>query len=294
MVEQHAMMKRLQTNSVPADIENHGIELRRVVLDELTVEGFQAKAGQAWCILGGTRSGIDRFVSLLAGGEEAFTAEVFELPDQLAVVSFRGQQELFEEEVRRDDSEFLDRIDPGTPARAFLQPGPRTEQLIRLFRLDHLLDRGYRQLSSGESRKLLLLSAISRGARYLLVENPYDGLDQKACRDFDRTMTELLQEGFGIMLVLTCRADIPPWCSHLAVIEEGFMVWQGGRDVVEQAIREAEEAGSWVQLLGAGAGDGPRYASRKRWSDCSTATPVTVRETFFPVLTSPSGPASIP
>jgi molybdate transport system ATP-binding protein len=255
VVEQLAMMKRLSPQEKTTDVRHGGIELRRVVLDELTVERFDAVAGQAWCVLGGTRSGIDRFVSLLAGNEEAFMAEVFKLPENLAVVSFRGQQELFEQELRRDDSEFLDKIDPGTPARAFLQPGHRTEELIRLFRLDHVLDRGYRQLSSGESRKLLLLSAISRGARYLLVENPYDGLDRKACRDFDRTMTELLQEGFGIMLGLTCRADIPAWCTHLAVIEGGVMVQQGERCDVEQAIAAAEAAGSWVQLLGAGAGD---------------------------------------
>jgi molybdate transport system ATP-binding protein len=255
MVEQLAMIKHLSPHRETADGRNGGIELRRVVLDELTVERFQANAGQAWGVLGGTRSGVDRFVSLLAGNEEGFTAEMLKLPDHLAVVSFRGQQELFEEELRRDDSDFLERIDPGTPARAFFRHGPRIEELIRLFRLEDVLDRGYRQLSSGESRKVLLLSAISRGARYLLVENPYDGLDRKACHDFDRTMTELLRDGFGIMIVLTCRADIPPWCTHLAVIEGGVMVRQGERGDVEQAISEAEAAGSWVQLLGAGAGD---------------------------------------
>ncbi len=249
------MKKHVSPCREMADLRSGGIELRRVMLDELTVERFWATTGQAWCVLGGTRSGINRFVSLLAGNEETFTAEVLKLPDHLAVVSFRGQQELFEEELRRDDSEFLERVDPGTPARAFLEHNPRTEDLIRLFRLDHVLDRGYRQLSSGESRKVLLLSAISRGARYLLVENPYDGLDRKACRDFDRTMTELLREGFGVMLVLTCRADIPAWCTHLAVVEGGVMVRQGKRDDVERAISEEESAGSWVPLLGTGAAD---------------------------------------
>ncbi|BDD88056.1 ABC transporter [Desulfofustis limnaeus] len=228
---------------------DHGIDIQHVVVEELSIAAFRAEKGQAWCILGGTRSGIDRFVSLLSGEEEVLQAGRLVLPEQLAVVSFRGQQALFEEEVRRDESDFLDRVDPGTPAHTFLQPGTRTDELVRTFRLGHVLDRGYRQLSSGESRKLLLLSAITRGAQYLVVENPYDGLDVKSCQDFDQIMAELLQQGFTLLLVLANRVDIPPWCNHLAVIDAGTMVRTGPRDEVLAALDQAESAGSWEHLL---------------------------------------------
>lgn len=111
---------------------NDGIDMKHVVVEELSIAAFRAEKGQAWCILGGTKSGIDHFVSLLAGEEEVLQAGRLVLPEQLAVVSFRGQQALFEEEVRRDESDFLDCVDPGTPAHTFLQPGPRTDQLVRL------------------------------------------------------------------------------------------------------------------------------------------------------------------
>ncbi len=244
-------MEQRGTNKVGAACRRAGgLELRRVVLDELIVDQLCAEAGEAWCVYGSIRSGIDRFVSLLNGMETEYQAESFALPERFAVVSFRGQQDVFEREVRRDESEYLDRVDPGTPARAFLEDDERTDELLRLFRLDQLLDRGYRQLSTGESRKLLILSALSRGADYLLLENPYDGLDRQACRDFDRIMAQLLREGFGIMLVLTSRVDIPDWCTHLAVIDQGRLIRQGPREAVLATFATTDQAESWQQLLG--------------------------------------------
>jgi molybdate transport system ATP-binding protein len=51
------------------------------------------------------------------------------------------------------------------------------------------------------------------------------------------------------MLVLANRVDIPPWCTHLAVIDAGTMVSTGLRDEVLAALDQAESAGSWEHLL---------------------------------------------
>jgi len=216
----------------------------------LRVARFSATADQVWCIYGDNRSGIERFVDLFRPiDKQTLTGERLDLPENLGLVSFKDQQELFEQEVRNDESDFLDRPDPGTPANAFIKNLDENRSLIEQLRLTHVLDSGYRQLSSGESRKLLILKAISGGAAQLLVENPYDGLDIDSCAEFDRIMKVLIERKIAIMVVLTRISDIPDWCTHLAWIENGAMIDSGSLEEVRQRIETEINGGDWKLIL---------------------------------------------
>ena len=225
------------------------LELKDVVTPTLVIEEFSAACNESWCILGDVGSGIDTFVQLLSGNVEVARAGLISVPETCAVVSFRGQQELYEQEVRNDDSDFMDRIDPGTPARDFIGSHGNTNELIRMFRLEHVMDSGYRQLSSGESRKLLLLEAITHGATSILVEKPYDGLDIQSCKDFDQTMVGLMGQGIGIVVVLTSRSDIPSWCTHLAIIDAEKIMLQGEMRLVLEQAQEKSGGEDWSDVI---------------------------------------------
>ncbi len=97
--------------------------IRNFHSDDLHIENFRIAAGEAWCIFGSNHSGISEFVQLLSGSFSS--AEGVEIPGKPAVISFAHQQEIFEEELKKDDSDFLDRIDPGTPAASFLHQPER-------------------------------------------------------------------------------------------------------------------------------------------------------------------------
>jgi molybdate transport system ATP-binding protein len=165
------------------------------------------------------------------------------LPADAGVVSFRRQQALYEEELRRDDTDFLDRIDPGTPVRAFLTDIAAHQALIDSFALGDLLDRGYRQLSSGQARKLCLLAHLTRGASCLLIEGPFEGLDQPSCRELDRILAATHRRGVGMLLFVGNSSDIPSWCTHLAAFRDGSLVVQGPatetREAVQQVLRRS-------------------------------------------------------
>ncbi len=240
-------------------MEKNWIAMTEVAGDRLHIDRFTAAAGEVWCAYGNNSSGIDSFVDLFRRSEKAPAHKQLELPADSAVVSFKDQQELFELEVRNDDSDFLDRLDPGTPAREFLGNVEENRSLIEQFRLGHVLDSGYRQLSSGEGRKLLILKAVTDGARHLLIENPYDGLDRSSCTEFDRIMKLLIERGFAIIIVLSSRADIPGWCTHLAWIDNGKLVEQGARDQILERIENKVNGADWKIILETGnrtAGEG--------------------------------------
>lgn len=228
------------------------LDITDVQVDGLEVGSFQARPGEIWCVYGNNTSGIDCFVDLfrsegVAGVDNSLGR--LGIPSDLGVVSFRDQQELFEREVLNDDSDYLDRADPGTLAREFFRSSDDSDALVRQFHLDHVLNSGYRQLSSGESRKLLILKAVTDGARNLVIENPYDGLDVDSCAEFDRIMKLLIGQGFNLLIICSSRFDIPRWCTHLGWIDAGKMMDNGIFDRVIEKIVDNRNRTDWRTIL---------------------------------------------
>ena len=211
------------------------MKISKFTSDTLIVDHFSAESGQAWCILGSNRSGIDPFFKLLAGEIPAPEGCVV-LPDACGVFSFEAQQALFESELKNDDTDFMDRLDPGTMARTFIRSPENHQDLIAAFDLERLMDQGYRQLSTGQARKLLMLSQISRGARCLLIQCPYDGLDPAACQELDKALGHCADQGILVVICINNPEDIPDWATHLGLMDQGRLALSGPRaEVIEQA-----------------------------------------------------------
>ncbi len=199
---------------------------------ELHIDEFTTAPGQSWCIFGENHSGIDCFIDLLSGKLTQYQADILQLPRNPGILSFRNQQELFEKEIRNDDSDFLDKADPGTLVREFLPDVDGHLSLLQAFAMDHCLDLGYRQLSSGQARKLLLLGELTRGTATLVLQNPYDGLDEQSCQELNHTLAHLPERGVEILVCVNTRSDIPEWASHLAIIEDGSLFAAGRQEQV--------------------------------------------------------------
>jgi molybdate transport system ATP-binding protein len=202
----------------------------------INIESFTIKPGESWCLYGPNRSGIDAIVDLFCGTLCGYQADVFNIPAATGVLSFRLQQELFEEELRNDDSNFLDRPDPGTLVREFLTEDNSSLEILAKFDLLHLLDHGYRQLSSGQSRKLLIACEILKGTQSLLIQNPYDGLDEKSCRELDQLLAELSGQQTTVIITVNNPADIPDWCTHLAIFQDRQLNAAGSRSTVQAQL----------------------------------------------------------
>ncbi len=206
---------------------------------ELHIGEFSTAPGQSWCIYGENNSGIDHFIDLLSGKVTHYQAELLNLPKNPGILSFRSQQQLFEEEIRNDDSDFLNRADPGTLVRQFLPHHDAHPDLLQAFGMAHCLDLGYRQLSSGQARKLLLLCKLTDGATTLILQNPYDGLDEQSCHELNHALMQLPTRGIEILVSVNTFGDIPAWTSHLAIIKNGELVFAGLKAQAMQRIDTA-------------------------------------------------------
>ena len=206
------------------DQEKPLLRLRGLEAEGLRVDDLTVLPGECWAVLGETGAGMEALEAILAGGLKRVRSGECVLPKALGLVSFARQQALFERELRHDDTDFINRPDPGTPARAFLGDLSGRGELVRLLNLEHVLDRGYRYLSSGEARKVCILAELGKmtdGSRLLVLEHPFDGLDQAACRELDQALRRLNEDGLALLLLCGDPADVPAWCGHRAVLRNG-------------------------------------------------------------------------
>ncbi|WP_321494742.1 ATP-binding cassette domain-containing protein [uncultured Desulfobacter sp.] len=219
------------------------MKIKNVKTPDLQITLFEAAPGQFWCILGQNRSGIDTFFNLLAPDHPQIRGAEICLPKEMGIFSFAGQQEVFEQELKNDDTDFMDQLDPGTPARAFIHNSNEYTDIIRAFGMEQVLDHGYRQLSTGQTRKLLMLARICSGAQWLLIQSPFDGLDKAGCGQLDLALDHCRGCGMGILAFVYDPGDIPSSATHIAVIENGQMPLHGSRqEILPQLFKLQEQA----------------------------------------------------
>ncbi|MEZ5476045.1 MAG: ATP-binding cassette domain-containing protein [Thiolinea sp.] len=188
---------------------------------------WQIEAGQHWVILGGNGAGKSALAATLSGAGEIQSGELSGLPGKVAVVSFEAQAELVEAERKKDDADILDVISEGTPVREIITvPGQDEavrERLIKAFDFERLLERSFRKLSTGETRKVLLIRALASQPDLLILDEPFEGLDVASVAFLNGLLQELAQQ-IQLVMVLNRVDEIPDFITHMAYMEQGQLL----------------------------------------------------------------------
>ena len=173
------------------------------------------------------------------GAERSALLECFYNPDlvtdgtysncarRVGIVSLREQERLILREETRDDSDLTDQIFPGTPVFDLLEETSLDKDLlahlIDSLDLNSLLGKGFRKLSSGESKKIILARALSIKPDLLLLEDPLEGLDSvgrtqalSLIGDLSRSVTKIYS--------LSRVTDIPEDTNKIFFLESNSFV----------------------------------------------------------------------
>ena len=205
-----------------------------ISLNDLTVrfdEHFQLEAvnwridpGQHWAIVGPNGSGKSALTAVLYGAGDRVGGSVNNLPEHIGVASFEAQAELIEVERTKDDADILDVIPVGTPVQEILDQtcadNNMQQRLIEAFGFTQLLDRGFRKLSSGESRKVMLIRAMTSAPELLILDEPYEGLDI-ASQEFLAGLLLECSRSSQVILVLNRFDEIPGFVTHIGYMDSG-------------------------------------------------------------------------
>jgi iron complex transport system ATP-binding protein len=104
---------------------------------------------------------------------------------------------------------------------------------LGLMEVEHLAERRVDRLSSGEARRLLVARALAHGPQALVLDEPTNSLDLRACRDFTGAIRRLARQGTSIILVTHHLPDIIPEIDRVVLLAGGRVVKDGPkRDVL--------------------------------------------------------------
>jgi molybdate transport system ATP-binding protein len=198
---------------------------------------------QHWALVGPNGSGKSALVGSLLGAGQRLAGSIRGLPDNIAVVSFEAQAQLIETERKKDDADLLDVISEGTPVVEILKQhcvNPSLlEELIEAFGFRSLLDQSFRKLSSGETRKVMLMRAFTSAADLLILDEPFEGLDVKSYSYLENLLAQFANR-LQLILVLNRFDEIPGFVSHLGYMDSGRLLHQVDRsDPI--ALKEIEQ-----------------------------------------------------
>ncbi len=205
--------------------------LKNLRYRNLRIDRWSLPPGETWCLLGGNASGKSLLASILVGESKPESGSVTDLPPNVRWTSFEAQQEIYEDEIRNDDTDYLDRIDHGTTGLELLLESGSTADNARAlaakFHIENVLDRGYRLFSSGEARKILLLREILSDPDLLILDEPFEGLDIDSCAELSTLCQNLLDSGHALLFLVNRLADVPECATHLGLLQRGELICSG-------------------------------------------------------------------
>jgi molybdate transport system ATP-binding protein len=219
----------------------------RMLLPETS---WEIKNGENWVILGPNGSGKSALAQAIRGDVPYVRGKLIRHDrsaqgSRIGYVSFELQEELLVREERREEARSFSGRGHGLTAGELLRENDgdpvALKRVADALDLHPLLNQGFRTLSNGEIRKLLIARALLPSPKLLILDDPFAGLDTGNRRSLSAAVVRLMEEGTQIILVAQRPEEVMPGISHVLVIQDGRVAQAGKR---EEVLTPA-----WIGLL---------------------------------------------
>lgn len=121
-----------------------------------------------------------------------------------------------------------------------LAPGEaaqRRDQLLSDFRLNHVAKSYGYALSGGERRRVEIARALVLNPRFILLDEPFAGIDPIAVLDIQEIILELKQRGIGVLISDHNVRETLGVCDRAYILNEGTILEEGEPDRIAASPR---------------------------------------------------------
>ncbi|MDH5544793.1 MAG: LPS export ABC transporter ATP-binding protein [Gammaproteobacteria bacterium] len=120
------------------------------------------------------------------------------------------------------------------------QQQQRVDQLLEEFNIEHIRDSIGMSLSGGERRRVEIARALAVEPRFILLDEPFAGVDPISVTDIQQIIEQLRSKDIGVLITDHNVRETLGICQRAYIISEGDVIAQGSSvEVLEnQMVRE--------------------------------------------------------
>lgn len=112
------------------------------------------------------------------------------------------------------------------------QRAERLEALLSDFRITHIRDSYGYALSGGERRRVEIARALAGSPKFLLLDEPFAGIDPLAVADIQNIIRELKAKGIGVLITDHNVRETLGICDYAYILKDGKIQVSGGADEI--------------------------------------------------------------
>ena len=203
-------------------IEQAGYEINEPVIQDIS---FDVRAGEILGVIGSNGAGKTTTIACLTGTIPWMKGTV-----EMERYAFIPEQPVYYDYLTL--SEHIALVQELTG----IDSTEKTEELLQLFRLEHVTDRYLSSFSKGMKQKAMILLALIQEARVLIVDEPFIGLDATTTIQLLRLLEAERARGASVLLVTHVLDTAERLCDQFVWIDDGQLLASGTKVEIREAL----------------------------------------------------------
>jgi lipopolysaccharide export system ATP-binding protein len=116
----------------------------------------------------------------------------------------------------------------------------KQESLLHELHIGHLAEQPGISLSGGERRRVEIARALAANPRFILLDEPFAGVDPISVVDIQHIIEHLVERGIGVLITDHNVRETLGICNHAYILSEGRVIAAGTPQSVlaDQRVRE--------------------------------------------------------
>jgi lipopolysaccharide export system ATP-binding protein len=110
--------------------------------------------------------------------------------------------------------------------------GQRLEELLEELRIGHVRKGLGMSLSGGERRRVEIARALAAEPRFMLLDEPFAGVDPLSVLDIQRIIRELTSRGIGVLITDHNVRETLGVCSRAYIVNQGQVIASGSAEEI--------------------------------------------------------------